>query len=430
MRHRFAKPGGSRAVALALGLQLAAAAPATACTGDCNGDGQVLVDEIVRGVSMALGTEPESACLAYDRNFDDAVTVDELLAAVSQALEGCPAPQTVAFVTATDFETGAFATVDLASRQVLLPAAPARQINGDSVARSFDGRVFVVSRFGLSGDTVQARDPQRGFALDWDCSTGAGTNPQEIAFAARDKAYVTLLEATELLVVDPSVGRNCAGFVRGRIDLSAFADDDGVPEMAALMVVDDVLYVVLQRLDRNDLFTPNGQGIVVAIDVATDTVVRAIGLSGQNPFSRLVRRGNQLWVSSVGWFAERDGGIEAIDVTTNAPLGWVVTEEALGGDITDFVVVTDDIGYAVVSGDDFANELVEFSPRTGERRRTLVGGSTFLSQVQVNERGELYVADRSFRSPGLRVFDVRSGAELPGSPIDLGLPPFDITFLR
>jgi DNA-binding beta-propeller fold protein YncE len=405
-------------------------AAAEACTGDCNRDGQVLVDEVVLGVNLALGTEPTASCYAYDRNFDDAVTVDEILTAVSLALEGCPAPQTTAFVTTTDFETGAFATIDLAQRRVVLPAAPARQINADSIARDFDGRVYVVNRFGLEGDAIQARDPQRDFAVDWDCSTGAGGNPQDIAFAAPDKAYVTLLESTQLLVIDPSVSRSCAGFVRGTIDLSAFADDDGVPEMASMMLVDDVLYVTLQRLDRNDLFSPNGNGIVVAIDTVNDTVIRAIGLAGENPFSRMVRRGNQLWLSSVGWFATRDGGIEAIDFTTNAPLGVQIPEAALGGDITDFVIVSDDIGYAVISADDFRNELIEFSPRTGTRTRTLIGGSSFIAQIQATERGELYVADRSFSTPGLRIFDIRSGMPVPESPLDLGLPPFDISFLR
>ena len=409
---------------------LASAAPVFACTGDCDADGRVLVDEIVLGVNLALGTEATASCYAYDRNFDDAVTVDEILSAVSSALEGCSAPQTTAFVTATDFETGAFATVDLDRREVVLPATPSRQINADSIARAFDGRIYLVNRFGLSGDAVQARDPDDAYAVDWDCSTGAGSNPHDIAFAAADKAYVTLFESTELLVIDPSVGSDCSGFVRGTIDLSPYADDDGVPEMDAMTIIDEVLFVTLQRLDRNDLFSPNGRGVVVAIDTRTDTVTRAIELAGENPFSRIVRRGNELWIASVGAFTQRDGGIEAIDLATMEPLGFVVREEDLGGDITDFVVVSEQIAYAVLSGDDFSNSLVEFSPATGVVKRTLIGGSSFIAQIQVSERGDVYVSDRSFASPGLRIFDVRSGTELGGSPLDLGLPPFDITFLR
>jgi len=416
------------AIATAL---VALLAPAVgACTGDCDADGQVLVDEIVLGVGLALGTAPTSSCFAYDRNFDDVVTVDEILDAVGAALEGCPTPQTTAFVIATNFETGSFTTVDLASRQVELAASPARRVNADAIARQFGERVYVVNRFGLMGDSVQARDPASEYAVVWDCSTGAGSNPQDIAFTGPEKAYVALLEERELLVIDPSVDSSCAGFVRGTIDLSAYADPDGIPEMGAMTVIDGLLYVTLQRLDRNDLFAPAGRGVVVVIDTATDAVLDAIEMAGENPFSRMVQRGNRLWISSVGQFTVRDAGIEAIDLETRQSLGFVVTEEALGGDITDFVVVAEHIGYAVVSGSDFSNSLVEFAPETGTVTRTLIGGSRFIAQVQVTDRGELYVSDRSATSPGLRVYGVRDGIELPGSPLDLGLPPFDVTFLR
>ncbi|MFI5397568.1 MAG: hypothetical protein ACHQ9S_18685 [Candidatus Binatia bacterium] len=57
------------------------------CTGDCNGDGQVTVDEVLEGVDMALGNAPATACLAYDAP----VTIDQVLAAVNNAVDGCPA---------------------------------------------------------------------------------------------------------------------------------------------------------------------------------------------------------------------------------------------------------------------------------------------------------------------------------------------------
>jgi hypothetical protein len=59
------------------------------CPGDCNGDGQVTVDEIVTAVSIALGNVPLTQCPAADDNGDGSVTVDELLRAVSAALAGC-----------------------------------------------------------------------------------------------------------------------------------------------------------------------------------------------------------------------------------------------------------------------------------------------------------------------------------------------------
>jgi len=60
------------------------------CTGDCNGDGEVTVNELVLMVNIALGTTAVSECPAGDANDDGEITVDELVAAVNNALNGCP----------------------------------------------------------------------------------------------------------------------------------------------------------------------------------------------------------------------------------------------------------------------------------------------------------------------------------------------------
>ena len=60
-----------------------------ACTGDCNGDGAVAVNEVVLGVNVALGLQPASACSAFDANRDGSVAINEVIAAVSNLLAGC-----------------------------------------------------------------------------------------------------------------------------------------------------------------------------------------------------------------------------------------------------------------------------------------------------------------------------------------------------
>lgn len=63
---------------------------APACVGDCNGDGEVTVDELLTGVNIALGSLPIERCPVFDANGDGAVTVNEILVAVNNALGGCP----------------------------------------------------------------------------------------------------------------------------------------------------------------------------------------------------------------------------------------------------------------------------------------------------------------------------------------------------
>jgi len=62
---------------------------AASCAGDCNGDDRVSIDELVRGVSIALGGESLDQCAELDRNHDATVEIDELVRAVSAALSSC-----------------------------------------------------------------------------------------------------------------------------------------------------------------------------------------------------------------------------------------------------------------------------------------------------------------------------------------------------
>ena len=85
---------GSHRLAIALVVGGVLLAPSLSlsqsCSGDCNGDRQVSVDELIHGVSIALGTLGADTCPSFDGNRDQAVTVDELLSAVGMALSGCP----------------------------------------------------------------------------------------------------------------------------------------------------------------------------------------------------------------------------------------------------------------------------------------------------------------------------------------------------
>jgi hypothetical protein len=61
------------------------------CLGDCDGLGGVTVDEIIKGVDIALGTATFDTCAQFDLDRDGLVTINELVTAVSNALHGCRA---------------------------------------------------------------------------------------------------------------------------------------------------------------------------------------------------------------------------------------------------------------------------------------------------------------------------------------------------
>lgn len=66
----------------------------THCAGDCDGDGNVTVDEVITGVNIALGVASIASCIAFDRDGDGVITVDEVILAVSTALMGCESGKT------------------------------------------------------------------------------------------------------------------------------------------------------------------------------------------------------------------------------------------------------------------------------------------------------------------------------------------------
>ena len=81
--------GALAAMAAFLGPFVSTARAGT-CVGDCNGDGSVLVNELVEGVGVALGDSPVSVCRVFDASGDGQVGIDELVAGVANALGGCP----------------------------------------------------------------------------------------------------------------------------------------------------------------------------------------------------------------------------------------------------------------------------------------------------------------------------------------------------
>jgi hypothetical protein len=89
------RAGGSlvgRGTVLAL-LLVCTAARGVDCPGDCDGNGQVGVSELIQGVNVSLGARGVEACAAADADRSGAVAINELVLAVTAALDGCGGEQ-------------------------------------------------------------------------------------------------------------------------------------------------------------------------------------------------------------------------------------------------------------------------------------------------------------------------------------------------
>jgi len=338
------------------------------------------------------------------------------------------AAETRAFVLTTDFSTGALSVADLGTRVV---AKDVESVHSDAVERWYGGLLYVVNRFGQ--DNIQVIDPQSNATVR-QFSTGNGSNPQDICFLSATKAYVTRYELGDLLIVNPATGGTL-----GVISLAAFADADGIPEMARMVRVENRVFVAIQRLDRNGGYQPTDKSVVAVIDAGADTVLdadpliagkQAITLAGKNPYTTFAfdRPTSRLLIGCAGAYGALDGGIEYLDPVGLESLGYAITEAALGGDIGDLAWNGAAHSYAIVSDSGFNTLLVSWSAITGQKLATVFApGGFVLNDCELNDRGELYVCDSDLFSPGLFVFDVPEDTLLAG-PLDCGLPPYQVTF--
>lgn len=338
--------------------------------------------------------------------------------------------QTDLFVVTSDFATGSAA---------LLPAGAAEAevnlltVHADAIGQYHDGRIYIVNRLGQDNIIVlDAANPSAPLAQ---YSVGNGTNPHQIHVVDAGKAYVSRYDDARLLIVDPADGTEL-----GTIDLTSFADEDGLPEMSEMIRVDDRVYLSVQRLDRNNGWI-SAASYLVAIDVTTDQVIdldpdtdglQGIQMAAPNPNS-VAAAGRLIAVGVVAGFGDRAGGIDLIDPTSGRSLGLAVSEQDLGGDISLLAMASPTTGFAVVSDESFANHVKPVNLATGAVGEPLSGLSGgFISSVVV-DGDRVIVGDRgSFSDPtaaGLKIYDVATGIMI-GDPIDTGLPPASIVPLH
>jgi hypothetical protein len=353
------------------------------------------------------------------------------LAALLVLAAGAAAAHDFLFVTTTVFSTGSCSTIALdGSYEVTKDVA---SIHSDAVARYYRGYIYVINR--LFADSIQILDPDNGFAVVREFSTGALSNPADVAFAAPDKMYVSRNGSNALWIMNPQTGAQT-----GSIDLSQFADADGLCEMYYMCLVGERLFVSVQRLDEDNFWLPVGDSYVAVIDVNTDALidvdpaapgVQAIALDNADPFSEIQLEpwSGTLYVGGVGEWGLLDGGVEVVDPAAMASAGSMFSESAAGGDILDVEVVGEHVAYCIIQNTAFDTELIMFDPSTGTKLQTIYApGDNVIQDIDYGPTGELFLADRTPLNPGVRVYDGASGAEILSGPIDVGLPPFDLTF--
>lgn len=304
----------------------------------------------------------------------------------------------------------------------------------NAVARSANGRVYVVSR---DDGTITVIDVKSWTVSDT-FALGAGSEPRDISVIDTTRAYVTRATSSHLLRLNPSTGTTT-----DVVDLSVFADADGVPEMNTMAMSGNMLFVQLRRMDTNNQFVP--PAMLAVVDLTTETIVdadpdtagvQAIQLQGTAPKGKMqLLQGNKLYVSATGGFFDA-GGLEEIDTNKLVSNGLVIAEAdgEVGADLGPFVFVLPGRGFLVFSTD-FAtsSHLHPFSIRGGVDLDAPISPRLgYLAPVLTFDKpsNTMFFPDGPSPNAGVLILDGQTGAPLRPDPVPTASTPNDFAVIE
>jgi hypothetical protein len=331
-----------------------------------------------------------------------------------------PTLQSTAVVTtvASDYSTGSIAAVDMdawtASDELFVTSS-------DPSVVAEDGWVFQINRYGH--DSVRKYSAGDWAAPLWEQSMGEYSNPQDVEICNGD-LFVSLYGANHMAVVDLETGVS-----KGQVDLSAFADTDGVsPEAASIVEVDGKLYVGLQQMDTTQTYWASEGGKVVEVDCASMAVTQSWNVGGNTNLMAWPDSGKV--IAGAEAFGDDTAGLYVIDTVAGTKTQ-LVDSASLGVNILDVAVVGDKAMAVSVKADWSAYVLSCMDLSTGTILSS-VETDSYLTSISANNRGEAYVtAGSSWIDPsapsGLAVYDVES-CTAKGDWMSFSMYPTSVAF--
>ncbi len=309
---------------------------------------------------------------------------------------------------------------------------PPLEVGLDAVLRFSRGTLYAVSR---SGGTIHAIDAE-AWAILRVYELGAASHPEDIAVVSSAAAYITRADATRLLRLDLSTGETAEV-----VDLSPFADGDGVPDLLMMAVFENRLFVQIRReVAGAGTFVP--PALVAVVDLASEEVidvdparpgVQAIELAGTAPKLKMqvLAASRQLFVSATGVFHD-DGGIEIIDLDSLESAGVVIRElgDFTGPEIGAFVLTRTDRGYLTFSTDFIvSSHLKGFTLAAGVDPPPDLETTVEYTAPAIAHDPRTDALFFPVGAAGVVVFDAGTAARLTSEPIPTGGEPADLELL-
>jgi len=332
----------------------------------------------------------------------------------------------VVAMTSPDWTSGAHATVSVdpvgGPRTLQENLAP----SGSDISVFSYGRYFyrIEGSFAHNITKFDINDPETAV---WQFSyegTETDTYAHDLVFVSDTKAYLLRNRSPKLWIVNPAAATE-AEFKIGEIDLSAYADDDGNPEMHSAVIVErgqeTLLFVTLQRFNPNVWPVTYGTPWVAVFDVTDDTEVDTgqgdgtrlgMPLPLKNPGAIQYQADDDtIYVHGIGNYTSEDSGIVAINPSTYDTEPTLDASAYSFGAVSGMAIISPTKGYLVGYADWGDNTLYTFDPSDLNPAVTAVSGlenltiSGIESGAYLDENNMLWVCTSTLTSSSIVVLD-------------------------
>ena len=332
-------------------------------------------------------------------------------------------------MTTSNYESGNSAIYDIKSGNLNDNLLSVYQ---DSYVKTFDDKIFIIEAGNQSNiikfDSANPSKPVYQF------SVGAGSNPHDLVFyksAGYLKGYVINYDKPSVGIVNLDATTE-KDFIKGEIDISQWADEDGSPEAHMGFIYDGYIYVILQRY--NLIKFQSEIGYIIKIDPQTDKIVdldsstdgvNGLVLINKNP-SKGSLVGSILYLGGTTYGAS-DIGVSSIDLSDTVNSQKRLTSEAdLEGTFAGLYVFSPNYGVVCIYDSSWNAVPYAYNPAQGK-----VGDKLPVSAAgggAVMTGGLVYVGSSSFTAPGLYIVDPATN-KLVGEPKGASLPVYSIAVL-
>ena len=265
----------------------------------------------------------------------------------------------------------------------------------------------------------------------------ASSNPYTVVFVNDQKAYVIQYAENEVLIINPSA-QTQGEFIIGGIDLSDYADADasGAAEAADAVIVDDKLFVVMQRLVGFSPAEEDVNAYIAVFDTNTDQEIdtdpnddpsnrKGIELDTRNPGKLVYHSDAGLFLQATGdafySFAGRDpgytGGITRIDTddySTELVVDDGDADDHPYGFVYDLAIVDSENGYFVGYQSYQNTNLYHFNPTTGAATAIESYSGLDITNLVVGPQDNLWIGIGDAAQPRIELFDGQSTVESIG----------------